>query len=109
VKIDVTPVPRDCVFPPEMREASPRAQDQFGYAEMRLVSIPDFHAGNIVAAVDRQHPRDLFDLRKLLGTEGVMAILRRDLPGVRGQPRPTHVGDRGADAQGPYGRVRQGL
>jgi predicted nucleotidyltransferase component of viral defense system len=77
VKIEVTPVLRGCVFPPEMREVSPSVQDQFGYAEMRVVSFPDLYAGKIVAALDRQHPRDLFDVRELLGTEGIIDELRR--------------------------------
>jgi hypothetical protein len=42
-----------------------------------LVSFPDLYAGKIVAALDRQHPRDLFDVRDLLANEGVSDELRR--------------------------------
>jgi len=45
---------------------SPRVEDQFGFAEIQIVSFPDLYAGKIVAALDRQHPRDLFDVRDLL-------------------------------------------
>jgi predicted nucleotidyltransferase component of viral defense system len=77
VKVEVTPVLRGCVFPPEMREVSLSVQAHFGYAEMRVVSFPDLYAGKIVAALDRQHPRDLFDVHQLLANEGISDELRR--------------------------------
>jgi len=36
-----------------------------------VVSFPDLYAGKMVAALDRQHPRDLFDVRELLANEGI--------------------------------------
>lgn len=77
IKIEVTPVLRGCVFEPEMRPASPSVEDEFGFAEMRIVSFPDLYAGKIVASLDRQHPRDLFDVRDLLANEGIDEALRR--------------------------------
>ena len=77
IKIEVTPVLRGCVFEPEMRSVSTSVEDEFGFAEMRIVSFPDLYAGKIVAALDRQHPRDLFDVRDLLANEGVDEALRR--------------------------------
>jgi predicted nucleotidyltransferase component of viral defense system len=77
IKIEVTPVLRGCVFEPEMRTVSPKVEDEFGFAEMRIVSFPDLYAGKIVAALDRQHPRDLFDVRDLLASEGIDEALRR--------------------------------
>jgi hypothetical protein len=44
---------------------------------MQVVSFADLYAGKIVAAFDRQHPRDLFDVRGLLANEGVGDELRR--------------------------------
>jgi hypothetical protein len=41
------------------------------------VSFADLYAGKIVAALDRQRPRDLFDVRDLLANEGVDDALRR--------------------------------
>ncbi|CAM3073608.1 nucleotidyl transferase AbiEii/AbiGii toxin family protein [Brevundimonas diminuta] len=49
----------------------------FGYAEMQVVSSADLYAGKIVAALDRQHPRDLFDVRDLLAKDGISDELRR--------------------------------
>lgn len=41
------------------------------------MSFPDLYGGKIVAALDRQHPRDLFDVRDLLANEGISDDLRR--------------------------------
>ena len=71
LKIEVTPVLRGVVFAPELRGVSPRVEEAFGFAETNLVSFADLFAGKMVAALDRQHPRDLFDVRDLLATEGL--------------------------------------
>jgi Nucleotidyl transferase AbiEii toxin, Type IV TA system len=44
---------------------------------MQVVSFPDLYAGKIVAALDRQHPRDLFDVHDLLANEGIDDELRK--------------------------------
>ena len=77
IKIEVTPVLRGCVFEPEVRAVSPAVEDAFGFAEMQVVSFSDLYAGKIMAALDRQHPRDLFDVRDLLVNEGISDELRR--------------------------------
>lgn len=77
VKIEVTPVLRGAVFESELRTVSPAVEAAFGFAEMRLLSFADLYAGKIVAALDRQHPRDLFDVRDLLASEGIDDSLRR--------------------------------
>ncbi|MFZ8477453.1 nucleotidyl transferase AbiEii/AbiGii toxin family protein, partial [Staphylococcus aureus] len=56
---------------------APMVEESFGYARMSVVSFADLYAGKIVAALDRQHPRDLFDVRDLLANEGVSDELRR--------------------------------
>lgn len=60
-----------------MRSVTPSVEEEFGFAEMRVLSFPDLYAGKIVAALDRQHPRDLFDVRDLLANEGIDESLRR--------------------------------
>ena len=77
MKIEVTPVLRGCVYESETRPVTPRVEEEFGFAEMQIVSFPDLYAGKIVAALDRQHPRDLFDIRDLLANEGIKNELRR--------------------------------
>lgn len=77
IKIEVTPVLRGCVNEPQLRGVSRAVEDAFGFAEALIVSFPDLYAGKIVAAFDRQHPRDLFDVRDLLAAEGIDDALRR--------------------------------
>lgn len=77
VKIEVTPVLRGCVYEPEVRSVSARVEEEFGFAEMSVVSFPDLYGGKIVAALDRQHPRDLFDVRNLLAKEGIDDKIRK--------------------------------
>jgi len=76
VKIEVTPVLRGCVYEPELRAVSPSVEDAFGFAEIQVVSFADLYAGKIVAALDRQHPRDFFDVRDLFANEGINHDLR---------------------------------
>lgn len=77
IKIEVTPVTRGCVYDPVDRTVTPAVEAEFGFAEIQVVSFADLYAGKIVAALDRQHPRDLFDVRDLLANEGITPELRR--------------------------------
>jgi predicted nucleotidyltransferase component of viral defense system len=77
IKIEVTPVLRGCVYEPQRRSVSPTVEDRFGYAEIQVVSFADLYAGKLVAALDRQHPRDLFDVRDLLANEGIGEEMRK--------------------------------
>jgi predicted nucleotidyltransferase component of viral defense system len=71
VKIELSPVLRGSVFAPELRAVSAAVEERYGFAEMQLLSLPDLYAGKICAALDRQHPRDLFDVKLLLENEGI--------------------------------------
>jgi predicted nucleotidyltransferase component of viral defense system len=77
IKIEITPVLRGTVYDPVVTTVVPTVEDEFGFAEMQVVSFADLYAGKIVAALDRQHPRDLFDVRDLLAHEGISDELRR--------------------------------
>jgi predicted nucleotidyltransferase component of viral defense system len=76
-KIEVTPVLRGCVYDPASRQVSEAVEAAFGFAKIAVVSFEDLYAGKIVAALDRQHPRDLFDIRDLLANEGIDDPLRK--------------------------------
>lgn len=91
IKIEANPVLRGTVFEPELRGVSEAVEDRYGYAEMKVVSVPDLYAGKIAAALDRQHPRDLFDIRYLLANEGVTDdIFKAFLVYLISHPRPPH-------------------
>ncbi len=76
VKIEVSPVLRGVVFEPKTQPVSEAVEEMFGFAEFRLVSFADLYAGKLVAALDRQHPRDFFDVRELLAHEGLNEDIR---------------------------------
>lgn len=71
IKIEVTPVLRGSVFNPEMRTLQPNAMERFGFLQAKTLGFADLYAGKLVAAIDRQHPRDLFDIKHLFANEGL--------------------------------------
>lgn len=91
VKIETSPVARGVVHEPEIREIGEAAQDRFGFAEIQVVSFEDLFGGKLHAAVDRQHPRDLFDVKLLYENEGFTdALFRTFLVYVASSNRPPH-------------------
>lgn len=77
IKIELSPVIRGTVFREERRDVCEEVEKNFGYAEMQVASLPDVYAGKLCAALDRQHPRDLFDVKFLLENEGLTDDLRK--------------------------------
>lgn len=91
VKVEVSPVTRGTVFEPELRTVTEAVEDAFGFAEIAVVSFEDLFAGKICAALDRQHPRDLFDVKLLYENEGITdALFRTVLVYLACSPRPLH-------------------
>jgi hypothetical protein len=58
-------------------EVCESVEEEFGYVETRVVALADLYAGKICAALDRQHPRDLFDVKGLLENEGLTDEIRK--------------------------------
>ncbi|GGX88699.1 hypothetical protein GCM10007160_15220 [Litchfieldella qijiaojingensis] len=79
IKIELSPVLRGTVYEPKIMAVSEAVEDEFGFAEMSVVAFADLYAGKICAALDRQHPRDLFDVKWLLDNEGLTHELRKAL------------------------------
>lgn len=78
IKIEPNHVLRGSVFPCEMKELCSSAQSQFAaYIEMNVLSFADLFGGKLCAVLDRQHPRDLFDAKLLLGNEGITQDVRQ--------------------------------
>jgi predicted nucleotidyltransferase component of viral defense system len=71
IKVEVNTVLRGSVQPAAKRVLVPSASRKFGFAEVNALSFEDTYAGKLVAALDRQHPRDLFDVSLLLANEGL--------------------------------------
>ena len=78
VKIEPNLVIRGSVYPPERRVLSPKAGDNFEISvECQILSEDELYAGKICAALDRQHPRDLFDIRMLLKYGNFSVAMRK--------------------------------
>lgn len=69
IKIEVSPVARGTLYPPQEREVVGAVEDVFGYASLPVVSLPDLYGGKLCAALDRQHPRDFYDVKLLLDAQ----------------------------------------
>lgn len=76
VKIELSPVLRGTVHKPALKRIGFVAEETFGFVEVPLVSFEDLFAGKIIAALDRQHPRDLFDVKLLFENEGITPSLK---------------------------------
>ncbi len=77
IKIELSPVLRGSVTDPVLRTVSETVEREFGFAEMQVLDLPDLYGGKICAALDRQHPRDLFDVKLLLENEGLTDDIRK--------------------------------
>jgi predicted nucleotidyltransferase component of viral defense system len=78
VKIEPNLVIRGSVYPPARRAISPKAGDLFEiFVECQLLSENELYAGKICVALDRQHPRDLFDIMMLLKHGNFNAAMRK--------------------------------
>lgn len=79
IKVELSSVLRGTVYEPQMMEVCAAVEDEFGYVEVPVVALADLYAGKICAALDRQHPRDLFDVKWLLENEGLNDEIRKAL------------------------------
>jgi predicted nucleotidyltransferase component of viral defense system len=78
VKIEVNFVMRGTVNPVRMVPLTQNARDTLqADLEIPVVSLEDVYGGKLVGALDRQHPRDLFDVMQLFAHEGITAGIRR--------------------------------
>lgn len=78
VKIEVNFVMRGTVQPVRRALLTPVAREVLmADLEIPVVSLEDAYGGKLVAALDRQHPRDLFDVMQLFAHEGITPGIRR--------------------------------
>ena len=78
VKVEVNFVMRGTVYPVRMATLVPKAREALmADLELPVVSTEDLYGGKLVAAMDRQHPRDLFDCMQLFAHEGITPAIRR--------------------------------
>jgi len=72
VKVEVNVVFRGTVLPVVRRPLSQKTSDLFGVEfSVPMLDPDELYAGKLVAALDRQHPRDLFDVWQLFQAGGI--------------------------------------
>lgn len=77
IKVEVSLVNRGCLTPPVVMELCDNAQRVFdAYCEMMVVPYGQLFGGKIIAALDRQHPRDLFDVQYLMENQEFLHDLK---------------------------------
>ena len=78
VKVEVNIVMRGTIHPVRSAALTPMARNTLlADLDIPVVSLEDVYGGKLVAAMDRQHPRDLFDVMQLFAHEGITAGIRR--------------------------------
>jgi predicted nucleotidyltransferase component of viral defense system len=78
IKIEVNEVIRGAVFPSIHKHLCHRAEAIFEKsASIVTLSFADLYGGKLCAALDRQHPRDVFDMKVLLEHEGITDDIRK--------------------------------
>lgn len=92
IKIEVNTTGRGTLSPPQKMVLCDIAQTQFDvFCAMRVVPFGQLFGGKICAALDRQHPRDLFDVKYLLNNEGFSEEVKIGfIFGLVSSARPMH-------------------
>jgi predicted nucleotidyltransferase component of viral defense system len=92
VKIEVNHVFRGTVLPPEERRLVKKARDLFTTdLSVPVLAMQELYGSKIVAALDRQHPRDFFDLLGMYEKDRLTPeILECFVSYLAGHNRPVH-------------------
>ena len=78
VKVEINTVMRGTVHRVRRANLTPLARDTLlADIEIPVLASEDVYGGKLVAALDRQHPRDLFDVMELFKHEGITPGIRR--------------------------------
>jgi len=92
LKVEVNFVMRGTVHPVRIASLVPKAREVLmADLELPVVSVEDLYGGKLVAAMDRQHPRDLFDVMQLFAHERITpGIQRAFVVYLASHNRPVH-------------------
>ena len=92
IKIEPNIVQRGTVYDVESRDLCARAETEFEIsATASTLATAELYGSKINAALDRQHPRDLFDIMLLLQNEGLTGEVRKAfVVYLACHPRPMH-------------------
>jgi len=92
VKVEVNFVFRGTVLPPVLAGLTAAAQEKFSAnVEVPVLATPELYGSKLVAALDRQHPRDLFDVQLMFSRFGLPEqFLDCFVVYLAGHDRPVH-------------------
>ena len=78
IKLEVNLVGRGVIDTPNKMPLCDKAQNDYdAFCAIQVVPIGQLYGGKICAALDRQHPRDLFDIKFLLENEGFSEDIKK--------------------------------
>lgn len=92
IKIEVNMVNRGLLAESKKMMLCDKAQEEFDvFCTLPIVPMAQLFGGKICAALDRQHPRDLFDVKLLLDNEGLTDEIKHGFVfSLVSSNRPTH-------------------
>lgn len=92
VKIEVNHVFRGTILPVEQRSLAKTASDLFTTSlTVPTLAVPELYGSKLVAAMDRQHPRDLFDVHGMYRQFGLLPeMVECFVCYLAGHNRPVH-------------------
>ena len=91
IKIETSPVARGAVYRARSMATSKAVTERFGFVEANVLAFEDLYGGKLHAALDRRHPRDLFDVKLLYENEGLTDdLFRVFMVHVASSGRPMH-------------------
>jgi predicted nucleotidyltransferase component of viral defense system len=92
VKLEVNQINRGLMEDPVEMALTSKTQEDFNvFCNIQVVPLAQLYGGKICAALNRQHPRDLFDVKYLLDNEGFTEDIKKGfLLLLLCSSRPTH-------------------
>lgn len=92
IKVEVNFVFRGTLLPVTQRALVSSARDLFTTSmELPVLAIPELYGSKLVAALDRQHPRDWFDVAAMIDSFGIEAqMVNCFVAYLAGHNRPVH-------------------
>ena len=113
VKIEINHVFRGTLLPVETRSLTKTASDLFTTAlAVPTLAVAELYGSKLVAAMDRQHPRDLFDVHGMFQRFGLTPEIVECFVGyIAGHNRPVHevLGSRDIDLARPFDNEFAGM
>lgn len=92
IKVEVNTTMRGHVLPTRKLDIAEKVETEFSrFVSVNVMSHAELFGGKMCAALDRQHPRDLFDVQHMLDNEGYTDEIRQGFIAVLiSHSRPLH-------------------